>query len=489
MRKIALYLLASIIILGSVQCSDNSEKIPNNLEIQDFVWRGLNAVYFWKSQIPNLDEFKYKNQHELNKFLEASGTPENLFESLIYDRQNTDKWSVIFDDYIRLENVLNGISLHNGMEFGLVHVTNNNTDIFGYVRYVLPNSDAEIKGVKRGMIFNSVNGTPLTINNYRSLLFSSATSYSIELATYNTDGTVTPLLNATTNLPESISLAKTELQENPIYLSNVITQGSHKIGYLMYNGFYISFNGELNNVIGNLKSQGITELVLDLRYNGGGSVLTSSYLASMITGQFTGELYTQEHWNEPMQKQFEANNPSALITNFADVMSDDTSINHLKLDKLYVITTHSTASASELVINSLKPYITVKTIGTKTVGKYVASITVYDSQNLGRQGANPSHTYAMQPIVLEELNKLGENDKDGFDPTVPQPEDYGNLGVLGSADEPLLKTTIDLIVSGGKFRSKAHLPSSLEKPFTGLKEMQLKHTMTVDKNLIIKPNF
>ena len=279
------------------------------------------------------------------------------------------------------------------------------------------------------------------------------------------------------------------MQENPIYLSNVITQGSHKIGYLMYNGFYRSFNGELNNAIGNLKSQGITELVLDLRYNGGGSVLTSSYLASMITGQFTGELYTQEHWNEPMQKQFEANNPSALITNFADVMSDDTSINHLKLDKLYVITTHSTASASELVINSLKPYITVKTIGTKTVGKYVASITVYDSQNLGRQGANPSHTYAMQPIVLEELNKLGENDKDGFDPTVPQPEDYGNLGVLGAADEPLLKTTIDLIVSGGKFRSKAHLPSSLEKPFTGLKEMQLKHTMVVDKNLTIKPNF
>ncbi len=482
MKRIILYFLTFILAISFVKCSDNSEAIPQNLEIKDFVWRGLNAVYFWKSKVPNLDEFKFKNQKELNKFLETAGRPETFFESLIYDRQNTDKWSVIFDDYITLENLLNGISLHNGMEFGLVHVSNNNTDIFGYVRYVLPNSDAASKGVTRGMIFNSVDGTDLTINNYRSLLFSNATSYTIGLATYNADGTVTPITPA-----ESIDLTKSEFQENPIYISTVVTQGSHKIGYLMYNGFYSSFNDQLNNTILQLKNQGITDLVLDLRYNGGGSVRTAAYLASMITGQFTGQLFTQEHWNEALQKQFEENNPSSLVDNFVDKMLDNTAINHLKLNRVYILTTRSTASASELIINGLNPYITVKTIGTKTVGKYVASITIYDSPNLGRKNANPNHTYAMQPIVLEELNSLGVNDKDGFDPNILIPEDYGNLGTLGDANEPLFRAAISLIVNGGKFNFQPTF--NIEKPFTGLKEIQLKSTMTVDKKLTILPKY
>jgi C-terminal processing protease CtpA/Prc len=478
-----IYLIAPfLLIISFVSCSDNSEDIPQELEVHDFVWRGLNTYYFWKADVPSLEEFNYKNQKELNNFLDNFSTPTNLFENLIFDRQNTDKWSVIFDDFITLENLLNGISVHNGMEFGLVHVSNNNTDIFGYVRYVLPNSDAVNKGVTRGMIFNSVNGTALTINNYRSLLFSGATSYSIELATYNTDGTVTSITPT-----QSIALDKTELQENPIRLTNIITQGSHKIGYLMYNGFYRSFNGELNNVIGQLKSQGITDLVLDLRYNGGGSVLTSSYLASMLTGQFTGQIYSKEHWNDAVQSNLEKNNPASLVNNYVDIMNDNTPINHLNLDKIYILTTRSTASASELVINSLIPYITVKTIGSKTVGKYVASITLYDSPNFGRQGANPNHTYAMQPIVLEELNKLGENDKDGFDPTVPLREDYANLGILGDANEPLFKAAIDLIVSGNKSSSNRVLP--IEEPFTGSKEVQLKNTMTVDKKLEFIPKF
>jgi carboxyl-terminal processing protease len=439
MKKVAYYILAFIVISSFTRCADNSEKISQNIEVQNFVWKGLNAVYFWKDQIPNLDEFKYKNQSELNSFLENAGSPETLFESLIFDRHNTDKWSVLFDDYITLENILHGISLSNGMEFGLVHESNNNTDIFGYVRYVFPNSDADLKGITRGMIFNSVNETALTVNNYRSLLFSSDTSYSIELATYNTDGTVTSLIDPLTLLPDSFTLLKTEIQENPVHLTKVITSGAHKIGYLMYNGFYSSFDGQLNDAIGQLKNEGITELVLDLRYNGGGSVRTATYLASMITGQFTNELFTKEHWNDNLQKQFEDNNPELLVNNFYDALADETPINHLKLDKLYVITTGSTASASELIINGLNPYITVKTIGTKTVGKYVASITVYDSDDLGRQGANPNHTYAMQPIVLEELNKLGENDKDGFDPNIALPEAYGNLGILGDVNEPLFK--------------------------------------------------
>ena len=62
----------------------------------------------------------------------------------------------------------------------------------------------------------------------------------------------------------------------------------------------------------------------------------------------------------------------------------------------------------------LDSYIDVILVGTKTVGKQVGSVTLYDSPNYGREGANPNHTWAMQPIVLEEQNKLGVNDQDGF---------------------------------------------------------------------------
>lgn len=458
-----------------IGCSNKSEKIPNELEVQDFVWRGLNAVYFWKAQVPNLDDFKFTNQSQLNSYLKGFNTPESLFESLVYDRNNTDKWSVIFDDYISLENWLNGISMHNGMEFGLVHVSDNNTDIFGYVRYVLPNTSAEQNGILRGMIFNRINGTQLTVNNFSSLLFSNSTSYSIGLATYNSNGTVTAT-------GQDINLDRIEYQENPVYLTNVITNGSHKIGYLMYNGFYSSFDNQLNTAILSLKNQGITDLVLDLRYNGGGSVRTASFLASMITGQFTDQLFTKEHWNDTMQKQFQDQQPQYLVNNFSDKLADNTAINHLNLDKLYVITTGSTASASELVINGLNPYITVKTIGTKTVGKYVASITVYDSKDLGRAGANPNHTYAMQPIVLEELNKLDQNDKDGFDPNIVLPEQYDDLGIIGDENEPLFKAAIDLISTGGKFNI-AQKELFIERPFTGSNEIKQKQTMVVNKNL------
>lgn len=155
MKRLTIFLSSIFIVFFLIGCSNKSDKIPNELEINDFVWRGLNDVYLWKSQVPNLDDFKFANQSQLNNYLKGFNTPESLFESLIYDRNHIDKWSLIFDDYISLENWLNGISMHNGMEFGLVHVSDNNTDIFGYVRYVLPNTSAEQNGVLRGMIFNS----------------------------------------------------------------------------------------------------------------------------------------------------------------------------------------------------------------------------------------------------------------------------------------------------------------------------------------------
>ena len=137
---------------------------------------------------------------------------------------------------------------------------------------------------------------------------------------------------------KTVSLVKTTLDENPIFINKVITSGSHKIGYLMYNGFYANYDAQLNAAFGELKSQGITDLVLDLRYNGGGSIQTATRLASMITGQFTNKIFAKEKWNAKINAAFEIDNPEFLNNRFVDKI-DGAAINSLKLSKIYILTT------------------------------------------------------------------------------------------------------------------------------------------------------
>lgn len=446
-RLLTFCLLLSIV----VSCTKNNDiTAPQNLEVQDFIWEGLNFYYLWKDNVPDLSDTKIDDADSYLNFLSVN-EPEVFFESLIYDREDTDKWSWIVDDYVALENSFQGISKSNGVEYGLFYEKNSDFDIFGYVRYILPNSDASGKNVHRGYIFDAIDGVQLTIENYKTSL--SKDTYTMIYADYN-DGN--PVSNG-----ESVELTKSEYQENPVYITKTLDVEGVKIGYLMYNGFTSVFDKELNAAFAQLKAEGATELVLDLRYNGGGSVRTATYLAGMITGQFKDELLTKEKWNNGLQEWFEENHSDWLINSFTDeIYNEDSSgnvvvqesINSLNLTKLYVLVTGSSASASELIINGLNPYINVVTIGDKTAGKYTASITLYDSDNLSRTGdnLNENHTWAMQPIVLEEVNKIGVNEPNGFEPIIPLPESLHFLGELGNEDEPLLAAAIFDIINSGK---------------------------------------
>ncbi len=474
--KSSLYLLL-ILALGLYSCSKEENNIPEDIEIQNFIWKGLNAYYFWQQDIPDLSDQRFSSQEQLNSFLNNYSQPEELFYTLLNNYPNTDKYSWIVDDYIALEQqLIQGISGTTGAEFGLVFETGSETDIYGYIKYIIPDSDASTKNIQRGDLFHAVNGNELTINNYRDLLFSSASSgYTLNLADYNGG-------NPTSN-GQSVELSKTEIQENPVFITKTFDVMGKKIGYLMYNGFTSAFNNELNDAFATLKNEGVTDLVLDLRYNPGGSVRTSTYLASMITGQFTGQLFTQEKWNDKWQNYFESSNPGSLINNFVDQISGGGAINSLNLGDIVILTTGGTASASELIINGLNPYINVTTIGTKTEGKYVASVTLYDSPNYQREGANPNHTWAMQPIILEEQNKLGVNDQDGFDPTIEFPEDRDNLGVLGELTEPLLERAITFITTGNRMVFNQNKIET--KEFTNSKKETSGSNMFVDKNLFV----
>jgi C-terminal processing protease CtpA/Prc len=348
------------------------------------------------------------------------------------------------DDYLELEGMLQGTTNNNGVEFSLSYKSSGSSEIIGWVRYIIPNSNASTKDIKRGDVFYGVNGTQLTVSNYQALLFGSNNDYTLNLADIN-GGAFTP--NG-----KNIALTKTVLDENPILVNKVIVSGSHKIGYLMYNGFYANYDTQLNDAFGVLKSQGITDLVLDLRYNGGGSVQSSARLASMITGSFTGKVFAKQQWNAKIESYFSANNPESLKNFFTDKI-ETSAINSVGMTKIYILTSRSTASASELVINGLKPFITVVQIGDITTGKNVGSVTLYDSPDFGKTNRNPNHRYAMQPIVLKIVNSAGFGDyQSGLEPTFTLKETVSTLGVLGNTTEPLLNLAIAKITGTGRVK-------------------------------------
>ena len=476
MKSIKLFILLCSLSFMTISCFEDLDDNPvSTRDLNDFVWKGLNTYYVYKDNVPDLANDRFSDS-EYDSFLNSFSSPEDCFESLIYQRQTIDRFSWITDNYIELQQQLNGTTYNNGMEFGLVRFPSTSSEVFGYVRYVLPNTDAESKGLQRGLIFHAVNGTSLNLDNYRALL--SQNNYTINLATYNDNGTPETDDDIIEPTNQSVNLTKTPYTENPIFIKRVLEVADQNVGYLMYNGFTRDFDSQLNDTFNYFQSQNIQNLVLDLRYNSGGSVNTAILLSSMITGQFTGQVFSTEEWNSDIQAQLD---PNSLINNFLN-NDDGTPLNSLSLSKVYILTTKSTASASELVINCLNPYINVVQIGDTTTGKYQASITLFDSPDFSSRDVNPIHTYAMQPLVLKSLNSVGYTDyNDGLDPDIMASENYGNLGVLGNPDETLLAIALQHIEDTGRISLQPF--SNLEivgdsKDFT-----LMKNRMYVDKNI------
>lgn len=424
------------------------EPIVLNNEINDFVWLGLNDIYLWQADVPNLADNRFANFDAYYTFLNGYNTPESLFDGLLYQKDVIDKFSYIVDDYIALENAQVGNTNTNGLEFSLGLISGTN-DVFGFIQYVANDSDAASKNINRGEFFLEVDGQQLNINNYIDLLFGDNNNYTLGMADV-IDGSIG--INGKT-----VDLTKTNFTENPILINKVIDAEGIKVGYLMYNQFLPNFEVALNDAFTELKSAGVTELVLDLRYNPGGNGATAVALASMITGQFEGDIFYKEEWNPKYQAYIEANFPDFLINPFVNTLSDGTLITSLNLNKVYILTTDDTASSSELIINGLNPYIDVVQIGTNTTGKFHGSITLYDAPNFDRENANPNHTYAMQPLAIKATNVDGISDYyDGLIPdylityettsgSTLEGENLVNMGILGDVNEPFLAKALSLI--------------------------------------------
>jgi C-terminal processing protease CtpA/Prc len=468
-----------------VNCKkDSTIPIPDNQNIKEasapnkFIWSALHEYYLWEEQVPNLADSKLSNPDTLNRFLNKYTDPEKLFYDLLYKYQVIDKWSFIASDAKSIEDWISGNSKTVGIDFMLGRISNTN-NLFGFVRYVYKGSPAELAGIKRGDIFIKVDDQTITVSNYQTLLFSKD-QYKFSFANI-VNNTITPN-------NRNITLTAVQMQENPILKDTVFSVNGSNVGYLVYNQFNSDFDIQLNNVFKKFKDQGISKLILDLRYNGGGSVETAIYLASMIYSTDKTKVFIKSQYNNQLQDLIvKKYGSSSLLDYFTDKIAktskiSETPINSLGLSGLYVITSDNTASASELLINGLKAYMgnNLKSVGIETTGKYVGSITLQDTDAQGN--VNPQDPWTMQPIVVKIANSSGVSDYvNGLTPDIRSEEDPGNLLPFGDPNETLLQAVLNDIK--GLPQKALQLKSAPIKKMIDSKELK-----PFAKNMYINPS-
>lgn len=273
------------------------------------------------------------------------------------------------------------------------------------VEHVYPGSSAEAAGIRRGDIIGQVKGNDITSSNLND--------YWYDLQ-YGDMGTITVQRIDGTNSsvePSTVSLSVGYYQENPVAYSGLITlpeavaDSGKKIGYLSYLSFDADYDTELIDALRKLGEEGITDLILDLRVNGGGSVNSSILLASSILGSsYEGKIYATLDRHE---KNKYDDSVCKLVTH-----NGTTALPSLNMPALWVIASNGTASASEMVIVGLDGLdVPVTVVGARTEGKNCGMDVI--EKTFG------STTYSYAPITFLNLNAKGFNDYgEGIEPDI-----------------------------------------------------------------------
>ncbi|MCF6333974.1 MAG: S41 family peptidase [Draconibacterium sp.] len=392
------------------QAPELTQKV--NLFIEDV----MKDIYLWYDKLPEIDT-KYEFDSKA------------YFDKLLYI---DDKWSFVTDDVVALENSFAGIETSYGwsLAFGRFSNTDN---VFAIIEFVYPNTPAAEAGLKRGDIIVEMSGSDITDENYKDLL--SGENLTVSLGVLG-DGSI--------SVGSSVSMTARELHLDPVVLTKVIDYGGHKIGYLFYAQYIKDYNISLDTAFQYLMDKQIDDLVLDLRYNPGGETVAAQHLCSSIVpldAVNNKRTLVSFQWNDKYQKHWEDTN----VTQQLKIQFDNYVAHKMDLPSLHVLTGTGTASASELTITGLKPYMQLTTVGETTYGKYTASITfkpedIYDSEAYYDEFKN----WGIQPIVLRYANSQGVTDfKDGFLPDIAVNDELFGALPLGNKEEPLLKAAIE----------------------------------------------
>lgn len=396
----------SILILASA-CKKNPKSspitpitpvvLPTRAELtKDSIFLYSKETYFWNDGIPTYELFKPRSyssdQEVLDAIVKLPGT-----------NKPVDKYSFLDDGGVSTS--LGGVSGDFGFSIFYNDDDGNSAtpteDL--RIKYVSPGSPAATSGLKRGFQITSLNG-----KSGSSLSTSSSANVSfVSTAVFGSSSTVSLTVKKPDGSSQSLTIAKATYANNPILTTKTFTVGSKKVAYIVYNSFTTNSRDILRTAIGKFQTEGASELIVDLRYNGGGSVATSDVFTNLIApASVSGQVMYTTFWTKTMQDgnaKILANQPlldangklqtfttgvngkwatyadinykptfdAGNIENFAKEGSAD-------FKKIYFLVLSGTASASELLINNLKGVMPneVKLIGRKTYGKPVGFFAI-----------------------------------------------------------------------------------------------------------------
>jgi hypothetical protein len=293
---------------------DGGDKISaETLATNQWIKENMETYYLWNSQIPDIDETQEED-------------PAEYFGKLLYTEE--DKWSWITDDYSSLAAEFSGVPVTMGYEPAF-YLFSDETSVFIVVKYVYPDSPAEEAGLKRGDIILEINNTSLTIDNYYDLY--SDDSYSVQLGQLS--GSSIGLSGTSYDLTARV------VSTDPSVYHNVLEIDGKKIGYLAYVEFVggddNKFLDSMDDIFGEFKAAGISDLVVDLRYNPGGEITAANYLASTIapSGVVTNnETLINLQFNDEVQAAYTHYYPDELYYRFTDTTAVNLNLNTREFD-------------------------------------------------------------------------------------------------------------------------------------------------------------
>jgi carboxyl-terminal processing protease len=419
--------------------------------LKDSVYLYTKETYLWQDVIPAYAQFNPR-QYTGATDQEAA---QNVMDA-IKKLQPLDRFS-----FVTTRAVSDGLESGQNLDYGFfvkaayVDKAQPYDSAYWFVSYVYNNSPAASAGVQRGWILDKINGTSLrydqpSVDILNNTFFGTTTTAAFSFI--KADGSL-----------QTSNVAKADFQANSILYKNVLSAGGKQVGYLVFNQFFGQpSRTELGQAFNYFQAQGINELVVDLRYNRGGSTETQDTLANLIapTSANNQKMYTYI-FNSTLQ-----NNQHQLIRNklgYGDVFSPAANtVNFqkaggLNLSRVFFIVSGSTASASELLINNLKPYMDVKLIGDKTYGKPVGFFPI------------PVYDLDIYPISFKTVNSAGNADYySGFTPDKSASDGVNNA--WGDIHEPCLSAALNYISTGtfGRYATTDDIRMQAQSQAAGL---------------------
>jgi len=313
-----------------------------------FAFNVMNSYYLW------VDEISEK--------LENWKTTEDPVEKVASSRYGDDRWTTLYEDYSAFEKATTGNGKTFGLDFSVRWYDEAHTTVCVVVSFTYADSPARKAGLQRGDVITRINGEVLTPDNYKGLA-----------GKLYDGGSITLGLNDDRN----IQMSAIQMYENPVNIATTLNYGGKTIGYLHFSNFTMDAIKDLETAFAQFKAAGIQDLVLDLRYNTGGYVITSQALASMIAPVSVvknKEIFNRDVYNSNLKMEDKGIERFCPELTYTSTSGQQVSVQPLNvnpgIEHLWVLVTGDTASASEALICGLFPYMDVTLVGEKTYGKY-----------------------------------------------------------------------------------------------------------------------